>query len=275
MRGNTSRELRLAFDGSVAQYVAGRPPYGPGLVNELMTWADLHTGDLVLEVGAGTGQLTTGLLDAGLRVVALEPGPNMAGYLRARLGGRPGFSVKLGFFEDFDGPEGTFAAVVSANAFHWVDPAVSYIKAAQQLCSGGCLGLIWTFPILARAGLQRQLNSEAFAGDLADLRREPNGYVEALRQLLAAGRAELAESRAFCQPHWELQTNLQMWTVDTYVAFLCSLANGTTLADLINARVRDVLLGQGEVEVANHVYLAVARRADTPGGSEATRAGAQ
>ncbi len=275
MRGNTSRELRLAFDGSVAQYVAGRRPCGPGLVKQLATWADLHPDDLVLEVGAGTGQLTTGLLDVGLRVVALEPGPNMAGYLRAHLGGRPGFSVKQGFFEDFDGPEGTFDAVVSANAFHWVDPAVSYIKAAQQLCPGGCLGLIWTFPILARAELQCQLNSEAFAGDLADLRQDPDGYDEALRPLLAAGRAELAESGAFCQPRWELRTDLQMCTVDTYVAFLCSLANGTTLADLISARVRDVLVGESEVELANHVYLAVARRAGTPGGTEGTHAGAR
>jgi SAM-dependent methyltransferase len=255
----------LAFDGSVAQYVAGRPPLRPGLVNRLTTWAGLHPGGPVLEVGAGTGQLTSGLLDAGLRVVALEPGPNMAGYLRAHLGGRPGFTVEQALFEDFDGPEGRFDAVVAANAFHWVDPAVSYAKAAQQLRPGGCLGLIWIFPILAWAELQRRVNSECFVGDLADLRRHPDGYTDALRHLLAAGRAELAESRAFCPPRWELQAHLQTWTVDTYVAFLCSLANGTTMADVINARVRDVLLGRAEVEVANHVYLAVARRADAQG----------
>jgi Ribosomal RNA adenine dimethylase len=102
MRANTSRELRLAFDSSVEQYDAGRIPFEAGLISNLTAWAELRPRDLVLEVGAGTGQLTSALLGAGLRVVAIEPGPNMAAYLQHRFHDQPGFSLQESLFEDYE-----------------------------------------------------------------------------------------------------------------------------------------------------------------------------
>ncbi len=259
MRANTSRELRLAFDSSVEQYDAGRTRFEASLISDLTAWAELRPRDLVLEVGAGTGQLTSALLGAGLRVVALEPGPNMAAYLQRRFQDQVGFTVQESLFEDYEATQGQFAAVMSANAFHWLDPAVSYAKAARLLQRRGSLGLIWNFPILANGELQRRLNNEVFLDDLAAFRREPDGYVEGLVELLAAGRQELTGSGLFEEPHWVLKTERLLWTTDRYIAFLSSLANGVALTDQLDRRVRPAVANLGELSIANHIYAGVAR----------------
>jgi 23S rRNA (adenine-N6)-dimethyltransferase len=55
------------------------------LAAELVRAAGIQRGDLVLDLGAGTGVLTTALAGAGARVVAVEIDPGLADGLRRRL----------------------------------------------------------------------------------------------------------------------------------------------------------------------------------------------
>jgi 23S rRNA (adenine-N6)-dimethyltransferase len=54
----------------------------------LVADARLPAGSTVLDIGAGTGAITTALLDAGARVIAVEAHPTRAQRLRRRFGGR-------------------------------------------------------------------------------------------------------------------------------------------------------------------------------------------
>ena len=54
-------------------------------MRRIMDAADLHAGDLVLEVGPGTGALSERLLDAGASLVAVEIDRDMEPILRDRL----------------------------------------------------------------------------------------------------------------------------------------------------------------------------------------------
>jgi SAM-dependent methyltransferase len=51
--------------------------------------------------------------------------------------------VRTGEFEETPLPEGSFDLLVSATAFHWLDPAVAYPKAARSLRPGGAVALFW------------------------------------------------------------------------------------------------------------------------------------
>lgn len=55
-------------------------------LRNLVARAAVESGDVVLEVGPGTGTLTEALLDAGAEVIACELDPDMAAILRERLG---------------------------------------------------------------------------------------------------------------------------------------------------------------------------------------------
>lgn len=63
------------------------------LVRKVVDESGVAPGDLVLEVGPGTGTLTEELLARGCEVVACELDRGLAALLRERLGGRPGFTL--------------------------------------------------------------------------------------------------------------------------------------------------------------------------------------
>jgi len=88
---------------------------------------------------AGPGRL---LVERGLTVDAVDPGPNMIAVARRRVGETDAVTFHLGRFEDVDLPDQPFDAVFSATAFHWVDPAVGWVKAAACLKIDGLLALL-------------------------------------------------------------------------------------------------------------------------------------
>lgn len=78
----------------------------------LVAHSGVAPGDLVLEVGPGTGTLTEALLDAGCEVVACELDGDMAAIIRERLGDR----VRLIQGDCLDGKHAVSAAVIEALA---------------------------------------------------------------------------------------------------------------------------------------------------------------
>ena len=96
----------------------------------------------MLEVGCGSGQLTRSLVARDLHVTALEPGPSLIALARQNLAGAGEVEFVTARFEDAPLPGGQFLAVFCASAFHWVDPEVSWQKAADVLVPGGTLALV-------------------------------------------------------------------------------------------------------------------------------------
>lgn len=139
------RSYGKVFDDVAAEYDRHRPSYPDELIDQACDFAGLGTGDQVLEVGCGSGQLTRSLLTRGLRVTALEPGQSLIELARQNLDGTGTVELVNAQFEDANLPPARFKAVFSASAFHWVDPRVSWQKAANVLVPGGTLALVQYF----------------------------------------------------------------------------------------------------------------------------------
>lgn len=135
-------QRRSRVFGTVAhEYDRIRPGYPAALFDDVT--AGLEPGAPVLDVGAGTGRATLELASRGFAVTAIEPDPAMAALLRDRATERgTEVSVVTAAFEDVPA-HGDAALVVSAQAWHWVDPAVRWDRAADQLRPGGRLALFW------------------------------------------------------------------------------------------------------------------------------------
>jgi ubiquinone/menaquinone biosynthesis C-methylase UbiE len=143
---NAPRSLRSfgqVFDSVAEDYDKARAGYPPAVVDAAMERGALRAGSSVLEIGCGTGKLTELLVARGLAVDAVDPGANMIDAARRRLGDAAAdVRFHIGTFEELSFPDEAFAALFSATAFHWVDPAVSWSKSAAVLEEGGLLALV-------------------------------------------------------------------------------------------------------------------------------------
>jgi len=83
------------------------------LAADLVADAELARGDLVLEIGGGTGVLTEALAQAGARVLVLERDPALVTQLHGRFGRRPGITVVQADASEHDWPDEPFAVVAN------------------------------------------------------------------------------------------------------------------------------------------------------------------
>jgi SAM-dependent methyltransferase len=128
---------RESFDVVAEDYDVYRSPYPPEVVDAVVTSSRLQSGSSVLEIGCGTGQLSVPLAQLGVRLVAVELGPHLAAYAQRNLKLFPNAQVEVGPFEAWPLPRQKFDAVLSASAFHWLDPAIRFTKVAEALRPGG------------------------------------------------------------------------------------------------------------------------------------------
>ncbi len=126
----------LSFGQVADDYDRYRPGYPDALYAAVLA-------PRVLEAGAGTGRATLAMAQRGANVVAVEPDPAMAAVVRRRTQQLSNVAVHESAFEDFVPEPGVFDRVVSAQAWHWVDPERGARTAAAALKPDGRICLWW------------------------------------------------------------------------------------------------------------------------------------
>lgn len=135
-------ERKHSFDATAELYDRIRPGYPAELFSDLVALSGLADGGSVLEVGCGTGQATLPMARRGYHIVALDLGANMLAVARRKLAGYNVEAVQS-TFEDYALGPGSFDLVMSATAWHWIDPQLRYRRAADALHAGAALGICW------------------------------------------------------------------------------------------------------------------------------------
>jgi SAM-dependent methyltransferase len=137
-RWAAAKEERGRSFGAVAgDYAAWRPSYPADTVTFLVGGGRPRR---VLDLGAGTGQLTEPLLAAGHDVVAADTSAGMLTQLSARLPGVPTFVAGA---EELPLPDDDVEVVVAAQAAHWFDPVRAAAEFRRVLRRGGAVGFTW------------------------------------------------------------------------------------------------------------------------------------
>jgi trans-aconitate methyltransferase len=175
---------RVSFDARAELYDAVRPSYPDALADDVLSRA----GRRVLEIGPGTGKATVVFARRGASIVAVEPGASLAAVLRRNVAGLD-VTVENTTFEAWPIAR-PFDVVMAAQAIHWVDPRVRYVKAAAALVPGGTLAVIRNETLPLADGLQGELDAayarwpirtrEPSIGDVVEAtRRELVGEIDA------------------------------------------------------------------------------------------------
>lgn len=131
---------RSGFGTSADRYERGRPGYPPEAVRWLVDRLGMGPGTTVADIGAGTGKLTRLLLATGARVIAVEPVPEMAGFLPQTA---PDAEVVSATAENLPFADGTIDAITVAQAFHWFDAEAAWAGFRRALRPNGGVGLVW------------------------------------------------------------------------------------------------------------------------------------
>ena len=162
-----SRRAR-SFGARAAAYAEHRPDYPI----EGLRWGLPEGARHVVDLGAGTGKLTEGLLDLGVRVTAIEPDPGMREEFARRL---PDVPVLEGTAERIPLEDGVADAVLAGQAFHWFDLDPSLTEIGRVTRPGGTFAALWnhedaTVPWVAEFGeLTRTSVSRAWASHATEL----------------------------------------------------------------------------------------------------------
>ncbi len=162
-----ARSYATVFNEIAGEYDRHRPAYPDALIDQACKLAGIGPGAPVLEIGCGTGQLTRSLLARGLRVTAVEPGNQLIARARDQLHDLGDVQFINARLEDVSLPPTHYGAVFCASAIHWVDPDVSWRKAACALVNGGTLALVSYFGVEEPHSAQDQQALRAAMAEIA------------------------------------------------------------------------------------------------------------
>ena len=127
------------FHDRALDYVKYRPGYPAEAVQAIVDGLGPPQRLRAADVGAGTGISARLLAERGVRVVAVEPGEAM------RHAAAPHVNVTWvsGMAEATGLQHESVDVVLSAQSFHWFDPAAALREFARILKPGGRLAIMW------------------------------------------------------------------------------------------------------------------------------------
>ena len=139
MADETYRTRARSFGALAADYAEHRPDYPADGIRWALAAADRPVRS-VLDLAAGTGKLTAGLLSLGLTVTAVEPDDDMRAELSRRF---PEVEALAGTAESIPLADASVDAVLVGQAFHWFDHGAALDEMGRVLRPSGAAGLLW------------------------------------------------------------------------------------------------------------------------------------
>jgi SAM-dependent methyltransferase len=136
--------LRASFGEDAERYDRRRPGYPSELFDDIAALVPAGSRSRVLEIGCGTGQATLPMARLGYTIVAVELSTDLAAIARRNLAGFDNVAVVVSAFEDWAPPDTPFDLVLSATAFHWLDPDTRMTRTADVLRPDGVAAIVST-----------------------------------------------------------------------------------------------------------------------------------
>jgi SAM-dependent methyltransferase len=133
----------VRFSNRAQAYASGRPGYPREIATYLARELELAAGAVIVDLGSGTGISSRIFLQAGFRVIGVEPNGPMRAQAERALEDMPAFLSVAGSAQATTLPDGSADCVVAAQAFHWFDLNATRAESLRILRSPPRAALIW------------------------------------------------------------------------------------------------------------------------------------
>jgi SAM-dependent methyltransferase len=180
------------FSNRVDDYVRYRPSYPAGSIDLLHRIAHLGPSTLVADVGSGTGIFSALLLQAGARVVGVEPNAAMRAAAERMFAAEPRFESREGSAEATGLADASVALVTAAQAFHWFEPQRARAEFARILVPGGWAALVWNQRKDTPFNRDYEAMLDRFAPDYANVRERDRAAEPRIRAFFAPFAVDVA-----------------------------------------------------------------------------------
>ena len=131
------------FDRSASYYDKVRPGYPEELFEDIISLSGIPDDGRIIEIGCGTGQATLPFAQKGYEILCIDMGKNLLNIARKKFSGYQKVKFVNSSFEDWAPEHEAFDLLISATAFHWIDPKIGFMKAAKIVRKNGYIALFW------------------------------------------------------------------------------------------------------------------------------------
>jgi SAM-dependent methyltransferase len=166
------------FTSKAEKYARFRWSYAPQAIQAIFDITALGAGDVVADIGAGTGILTRALAGKAGQVYAIEPNPQMRRLAAQALEGFPECVLVDGRAETTTLLDHSVDLITAAQAVHWFEPEAARLEFYRILKKGGWIAFCrnnGTDEELGQA-LQAIFPPELDTGHLMIGKRRPKTY---------------------------------------------------------------------------------------------------
>ena len=139
----TFADAKQRFSSRVADYVRYRPSYPSKVLDLLRSECGLRSGQVIADIGSGTGLLSELFLKNGNRVYGVEPNKEMRQAGEEYLASYDGFSSIEGSAESTTLDDSSIDFITAGQSFHWFEPDSARREFVRILKPNGSMVIAW------------------------------------------------------------------------------------------------------------------------------------
>ena len=129
------------FTTKASEYANSRPSYAKKAIDKILSEL-LKEGDLIADIGSGTGIFSKEFLSRGYEVYCVEPNEAMRKEAESAHGNNQLFHSVAASAENTSLTSGSISLVTAASAFHWFDTKAFYTECKRILKPDGYVCLL-------------------------------------------------------------------------------------------------------------------------------------
>lgn len=254
------------FDTVSGEYDKIRPGYVSEVYEKIFDYVNIDADSHILEIGSGSGQATSPVLNTGCFFTSVEPGENFAEILKGKFGECEKFNVINTKFEDAVLSENTFDLVYAATSFHWIEEKTGYEKVYSVLKNGGAFARFRNHPYVCKdnPSLREEIDDiydEYYNRFHKKTRTVQMEYSEAEAKELAY----IAEKYGFSDIEYYLFHRKRIFTSDEYISLLGTYSDHIAISVDIREKffsgIKEAIDRYGgNIEITDTIDLQLARK---------------